>query len=145
MDKFDFAILEILQRDNLMPQRVIAEKVNLSPAAVQRRVAALIKSGVIERNIAVIDPRALGALVTVVVEVHLVSDQSAVVRSVKETFMAAPEVQQCYHVTGNGGLILIVLLPDLEAYGRLAERLFADNEVLERVKVGLNVCGTASA
>ena len=150
MDKFDLAILQILQQDNLTPQRLIAERVNLSPAAVQRRVAALMKSGVIERNIAVVDPRAVGALVTVVVEVHLVSDQSSVVRTVKDAFLAVPEIQQCYHVTGNGGLILIALLPDLEAYGRLAERLFADNAlvesyrslpVLERVKVGLAVSG----
>ncbi len=154
MDKFDRAILEILQRDNHTPQRVIAEQVNLSPAAVQRRVAALEAAGVIEQNIAVVDPKAVGARVTVLVEVHLINDQSAVVRAVKEQFRAVPEIQQCYHVTGNGGLILIILLPDFESYERLSTRLFADNElvasfrslpVLDRVKVGLRVCAAGGS
>ena len=38
LDSFDRAILRILQRDNRTPQRSIAEAVNLSTAAVQRRV-----------------------------------------------------------------------------------------------------------
>ena len=47
LDPFDLAILAILQRDNLRPQREVAEQVNLSPAAVQRRIRRLQDSGVI--------------------------------------------------------------------------------------------------
>ncbi|PYY68746.1 AsnC family transcriptional regulator, partial [Pseudomonas jessenii] len=36
LDKFDRAILELVQRDNTMALRLIAEQVNLSTAAVQR-------------------------------------------------------------------------------------------------------------
>jgi DNA-binding Lrp family transcriptional regulator len=38
LDRFDRAILDILRRDNRTPQRTIAERVNLSPAAVQGSV-----------------------------------------------------------------------------------------------------------
>lgn len=148
LDAFDQAILRILQTNSKTPQRVIAEQVSISPAAVQRRIAAMEASGVIRRHVAVVDPKALGKRVTVVVEVHLVSDQSSVIKPAKALFESTPEVQQCYHVTGNGGLILIMLVEDMEAYGRLATRLFSDNAyvatfrslpVLDRVKVGLTV------
>lgn len=148
LDAYDLAILRILQANNKTPQRTISEQVNISAAAVQRRIAEMEASGVIRQNVALVDPKALGKNVTVVVEVHLVSDQSAVIRPAKELFAKTPEVQQCYHVTGNGGLILIMLVEDMESYGKLAMRLFADNElvstfrslpVLDRVKTGLTV------
>lgn len=148
LDAFDRAILKILQHNNKTPQREIAEQVNLSTAAVQRRIVELEASGVIRQNVAVLDPKSMGKGVTVVVEVHLISDQSSVINPAKALFSSTPEVQQCYHVTGNGGLILILLVEDMEAYGTLAMRLFADNElvstfrslpVLERVKVGMGV------
>lgn len=148
LDAFDRAILKIVQQNNKTPQREIAERVNLSTAAVQRRLVELEASGVIRQNIAVLDPKPMGKGVTVVVEVHLISDQSSVITPAKALFARTAEIQQCYHVTGNGGLILILLVEDMEAYGRLAMKLFADNAlvstfrslpVLDRVKVGLGV------
>ena len=50
------AILALLQADNLMPQREIAERVHLSPAAVQRRIQRLRESGVIAANAAMQQP-----------------------------------------------------------------------------------------
>ena len=41
LDRFDIAILDILQTDNTTPQRVIAQAVNLSAPAVQRRIQRL--------------------------------------------------------------------------------------------------------
>lgn len=38
LDRFDLAILGILQKDNKTPQRSIAEKIGLSAPAVQRRI-----------------------------------------------------------------------------------------------------------
>lgn len=145
LDEFDRAILRVLQENNKTPQRAIAERVNLSAASVQRRVADMEASGVIQQNVALVDPRAVGQTITVIVEVHLRSDHSSVVAPAKALFRRTPEVQQCYYVTGNGGLILVLLVEDMEAYEQLARRLFADNDlvtsyrslvVLDRVKVG---------
>jgi Lrp/AsnC family transcriptional regulator, leucine-responsive regulatory protein len=148
LDEKDRAILRILQHDNKTPQRAIGEAVHLSAPAVQRRIARMEANGVIRKNIAVIDPAALGLGMTVVVEVHLINDRSSVVEEVKKTFRGAPEVQQCYFVSGNGGFVLIMLVPDMPSYEALARRLFADNELVhnyrtlvvrDAVKVALNV------
>ncbi len=71
LDRFDLAILDILQADNTTPQRAIAQAVNLSAPAVQRRIQRLKDSGVIRANVAVLDPVKVGKPLTIVLEVHL--------------------------------------------------------------------------
>ena len=148
LDRFDRAILRILQKDNRTPQRAIAAEVNLSPAAVQRRIAALEASGIIVANVAVLAPDALQAAITVVVEVHLQNDRSSIVEPTKALFRSTPEIQQCYYVTGSAGFILVMIIPDMTSYEAISRRLFADNPVVETfrtlvvldtVKAGLEI------
>lgn len=144
LDRKDRAILAILQRNSKMRQREIAEQVHLSAAAVQRRIAAMEASGVILRNVAIIDPAAVGVTITSIVEVHLVDEHARTVDTLKALFRATPEIQQCYYVTGWAGIVLIIVAPDMLRYAELARQLFAKNElvksyrsiiVLDRVKV----------
>ncbi len=128
LDRPDRAILRILQRDNKTPQRAIAEQVNLSAAAVQRRIAAMEAAGVIARNVAIIDPHAIAATITAIVEVQLVDEHAATVDAAKALFRETPEVQQCYYVTGGVSFVLVIVTLDMRTYEGLARRLFAENE-----------------
>ena len=144
LDRQDRAILRILQRDNRTPQRSIAEEVNLSTAAVQRRIAAMEASGVIARNVAVLDPDAVGATITAIVEVQLKDERAVTSDAAKALFRDAPEVQQCYYVTGGISFVLVIHTHDMRSYETLTRRLFGENELvqsfrtlvaLDRVKV----------
>ena len=148
LDRFDQAILRIVQQDNKTPQRSIAEAVNLSTAAVQRRIAAMEKAGIIRGNAAMIDPDALGMGITAIVEVHLFDERTHTVDRAKALFSAAPEVQQCYYVTGGTSFVLIILSPDMRSYEATTRRLFSQNEsvasfrsliALDRVKAGMGI------
>ncbi|WP_380872657.1 AsnC family transcriptional regulator [Sphingomonas sp. DBB INV C78] len=148
LDSFDRAILRIVQRDNKTPQRSIAEAVNLSTAAVQRRIAAMEKAGIILRNVAIVDPDAISLAITAIVEVHLVDERSATVDRAKALFRAAPEVQQCYYVTGGTSFVLVIHSPDMRSYEAVTRRLFAENEsvasfrsllALDRVKADMEM------
>ena len=148
LDDQDLDILKLLQKDATLPQRKIAEKVSLSAPAVQRRIAKLEEEGVIKNTVAVLDPSTVGYPITVIVNVTLITDRSETVAAAKKFFKDAPEVQQCYWVTGTVGFVLILLVPSMEGYDKHIARLFADNElvrsysttvVLDRVKVTLNV------
>ncbi|GAC87242.1 AsnC family transcriptional regulator [Gluconobacter thailandicus NBRC 3257] len=148
LDLFDRAILRIVQKDNKMPQRQIAEKVNLSAAAVQRRIAAMEKSGVIIRNSAMVDARSLQMGITSIVEVMLTDERLQTVDNAKALFRAAPEVQQCYYVTGGVSFMLVIVSQDITTYEETTRRLFAQNEAvasyrsliaLDRVKVGSDI------
>ncbi|MPT49368.1 MAG: Lrp/AsnC family transcriptional regulator [Sphingobium sp.] len=148
IDSFDRAILRLIQRDNKMPQRKIAEIVNLSAAAVQRRIAAMERAGIISRNVAIVEPDSLPLTITAIVEVHLCNEKARTVDPVKKLFRDTPEVQQCYYVTGGTSFILVIIAPDMRSYEALTRRLFAENDdvasyrtlmALDRVKTGCEV------
>ena len=147
LDRHDRAILRILQRDNKTPQRTIAEAVNLSAAAVQRRIAAMEAGGVILRNVAIVDPDAVSATITAIVEVHLKDERAATVDRAKALFRDVPEVQQCFYVTGGISFVLIVIAPDMRSYEGLTRRLFAENELVQsfRTLVALDRVKTDTA
>lgn len=134
IDKFDRAILRILQRDNKTPQRTIGEAVNLSAAAVQRRIAAMESDGIIERNVAIVDARAVAMTITAIVEVTLINERLPVVSSAKALFHAAPEVQQCYYVTGGISFVLVIVAPDMVEYEAITQRLFSQNDCVENFR-----------
>ncbi len=131
LDRYDRAILRIIQRDNKTPQRTIAEVVSLSAAAVQRRIAAMEQAEVIARNVAVVDPDAVSVTITAIVEVYLKDERAPTVDRTKALFCDTPEVQQCFYVTGGVSFVLIIVAPDMRTYEGLTRRLFAENELVE--------------
>jgi DNA-binding Lrp family transcriptional regulator len=148
LDAFDVAILGILQRDASTPQRVIGEAVNLSAAAVQRRIRRMERTGIIQATVAVIDPARVGHALTIFVEVELISETAEQIDAVKQEFAALPEVQQCYYVTGEADFVLVMVVPSMSAYEALTRHLFFGNNnvkrfrtfvAMDRVKVGLAV------
>lgn len=148
LDRFDLAILAILQKDNTTPQRQIGEAVNLSAPAVQRRIKRMEETGVIRANVALIDPVSVNQALTILVEVEVESEQIALLDAAKAAFTAAPEVQQCYYVTGDVDFMLVVIVPTMADYEAFTRRMFFGNANIKRfrtfvtmdpVKVGLSV------
>lgn len=148
LDQFDLRILDVLQRNNATPQREIGEAVNLSAPAVQRRIKRMEECGVISGNVAIADPDKVGRPITIIVEISVESEQIELLDAAKMSFTAAPEVQQCYYVTGDADFVLIVTVATMAEYEALTRRLFFANPnirrfrtlvAMDRVKVGLSV------
>lgn len=148
LDAFDLAILEILQKDSTVPQREIGEQINLSAPAVQRRIKRMEASGVIQANIAVVDPAAVALPITIIVEVQIADERYDLLNAIKRSFIEASEVQQCYQVTGEADFVLVVVVASMSDYQALSRRLFHDNPnvtkfkslvTMDRVKVGLSL------
>lgn len=126
--------MRIIQKDNYTPQKEIGEQIGLSAAAVQRRIKKMTDSGVISRNVAVIDREQIGKFVTLIVEVIMERDKLIDVEAAKETFRNAPEVQQCYYVTGNADFMLVILVPSMHDYELVTHRLFFNNPNIKNFK-----------
>ncbi|WP_159712857.1 Lrp/AsnC family transcriptional regulator [Geminicoccus flavidas] len=148
LDRFDRAILAILQEDNTTPQRRIGELVHLSTAAVQRRIRRLEQTGVIQANTAQLDPARLGRAITLIVEISVESERLDLLDATRARLAAAPEVQQCYYVTGASDFVLIVTVTTMAEYQALTRRLFfADGNVksfrthvvMDRIKTGTRI------
>jgi Lrp/AsnC family leucine-responsive transcriptional regulator len=148
LDQLDTAILACLQEDARTIAETIGSKVGLSAAAVQRRIKRLREAGVIEREVAVLSPQALGLSMTFVVMVEMERENLAVLDAFRRQVLADDCVQQCYYVTGNADFVLIVTCPDMAGFEAFTRRMFFENPnvrhfttsvAMDRVKVGLNL------
>lgn len=103
------------------------------------------KAGVIKANVAIVDPETVGSTITAIVEVKLKDERASTADQAKALFSGAPEVQQCYYVTGGVSFVLVIIAPTMPVYEALTRRLFAENDLvldfrsliaLDRVKTG---------
>lgn len=150
MDRIDEKILALFQGDTRRIAAEIGDKVGLSAAAVQRRLKRLRETGAIAKEIAVLDPATAGVPITCIVTLGLIPHAAPhqQIDRFKRDMQAAPEIQQCYHVTGTMDFVLVVTARSMEDYAAFARTWFESNAtvarydthvVLERVKVGLEV------
>ncbi|MFJ4374356.1 Lrp/AsnC family transcriptional regulator [Pseudomonas japonica] len=148
LDPFDLALLDAVQQDATTSQQELGERVNLSPAAVNRRLKKLNADGVIRRSVALVDPVALGYGLTVITEVEVENERLDLLDAMKRAFLACPQVQQCYYVAGECDFVLIMAVRNMEQYTELTRTLFFESNNVKRfktlvsmsnVKVGLNV------
>ena len=137
LDRFDLAILDILQADNTTPQRAIAQAVNLSAPAVQRRIQRLKDSGVIRANVAVLDPVKVGKPLTIVLEVHLDNERHDRTAPLRARIAAEDAVQQCYSVTGEADYLLVVNVASMADYEALTRRLFEGDDNIKRFRTSV--------
>lgn len=129
-DNTDRRILSILQEDSRITNVALADAVGLSPPACLKRVRQLRAQGVIEREVAILNPKVAGISITMLVEVEMERDRADLNQAFLKRIDASPEVTQCYQVTGEVDFILIVSVPDMEAFQAFAERvLYADTNM----------------
>jgi len=116
LDRIDRHILNLLQQDNRISNQELAERVGLSPPACLRRVRKLRNDGIIMADVSLVDPRVMGRYLNIIVEVEMSRDQSDVYDAFIKKMDLAAEVTQCYQVTGEVDFLLMVMVPDMEAY-----------------------------
>lgn len=148
LDTFDLKLLELVQENNQLPLRQLADRVNLSLPAVAKRLQRLRKSGVIASDRSVLSPELLGVNTTVIVNVSVENEAVAQLDEIRQRFLSCPQVQQCYYVTGDIDFILIMAVRDMKQYEQLTRELFFEGGnvqrfrtfvAMDRVKVSLDL------
>ena len=147
MDDIDHRILKLIQSNARLTADALGHEVGLSSPAVQKRLSKLRKSGVIEKEIAVLSPEKLGRELTIVVQVMLLQESRMHLDAFKKRMRTASEVQQCYYTAGEADFILIVVVSNIKEYEKFTEEYFFDESnvskfvssiVMDRVKVSLD-------
>jgi len=137
LDRIDRQLLALLQEDARRPLDSLAAAVSLSAPAVQRRVRRLRDTGVIDREVAVIDPAAVGYPMTFVVVVELERERADQIDAFRRRAVAEPQVQQCYYVTGEGDFVIIAVARDMDDFEALTRRLFFDDRNIRRFRTSV--------
>lgn len=125
LDRVDRRILNLLQQDNLLPAHVLAEQAAVSAPTALRRIRSLREAGVIERDVAMVNPLALGLGLMAFVEVSLLSQSDEQLKNFEQQVCAEAEVLQCYFVTGQYDYFLIVHVADMDAYYLFVRRVLS--------------------
>jgi DNA-binding Lrp family transcriptional regulator len=120
MDKFDWAILNELQRNGRLTNAELAQRVGLSAAPCWRRVRALEDSGVIKGYRAEIDRQKVGLDVFAFVRLDAERNRGDVTRQLEEAILKIPEVISCHYISGTGTFELQVVCRDLNAFSVFA-------------------------
>ncbi|MDM8356810.1 Lrp/AsnC family transcriptional regulator [Pandoraea communis] len=134
LDDLDLRILSELQADSSISNLELSRRVHASAPTCLRRVRALSDAGVIERQIAIIDPSKLGPTLTAVVEVSLDRQTAEDYDTFESYICAEPVVTQCYRVSPGPDFVVIAEVGDMAQYDELARRLFKSSANIRNVR-----------
>lgn len=127
MDNIDRKLLNLVQHDASRTNIQLAENVGLSPSSCLRRMQRLHKTGIIDRIVAILNPRKSGrdikAIITVNLKLHGEKHMQAFInRMTKEI-----AVTGVYAVTGETDVVLMLRLQDMGEFDELCQK-FAKEE-----------------
>jgi len=139
LDKIDRHILRVLQRDARISNQELADKVGLSPSPCLRRVRLLEKSGVLQKYVAIIDPKAVNLGLQAIVEVRLDRQTLATVESFEKEILKFPQVLECYLMAGDWDYVLRVVAQDLDDFREFCVNSLANIKGVGNVKSNISM------
>lgn len=116
LDLVDQKILHLLQEDGRITNSELAQRIGLTPTPTMERVRRLERDGYILGYRAVIDPKKIGRGQNVFIKVSLKEHRREMIEAFLSAIKKMPEVQACYHTTGESDYILKVAVRDVEDY-----------------------------
>ncbi len=131
MDSKDRRILELLQQNALYTAAELADAVGLTTTPCWRRIQKLEEQGYIKARVALLDRQKMNVGVTVFVSVRTAQHS----RDWMERFITAindtPEIVEAHRLSGDTDYLLRIVVPSIEEYDRLYQRLIRDLEFLD--------------
>lgn len=104
----DIRVLKLLQRTLDGTKQDIADAAGMSPSTLWRHINELEASGAIRKRVALLDPEIVGVPVCVFLSVNLVGHEAKIRKSFESFIQSAPEIMECFSVTGGFDYMLIV-------------------------------------
>jgi Lrp/AsnC family transcriptional regulator, leucine-responsive regulatory protein len=134
LDATDRRLLHLLQTDASISNQDLAAAAHTSPATALRRVRRLVDAGVIERQVALLNPDRVGHGLTALVEVTLDRQGAEHLDAFEQRIANDDEVQQLWRVSPGPDFVLVVHCADMPGYQALAQRLFTQDANVRNVK-----------
>lgn len=143
LDAIDLALLDQLQRDASLSNQALAARVHISPPTCLRRVKRLRETGLIEREIAVLNVDKLASVaghgLCALVEITLDRQDLDALEAFEKRVGADDAVQQCYRVSPGPDFCLVVHAMHMPDYLALAQRLFTADANVRNVKTFFSI------
>ena len=139
----DLRLLDALQQDVTRSQSELAEIAGMSRTSCWRRIRDFEESGLIQRQVALVDAHEAGFQIQVLLAVAMTEHTDENRHDFERHVALLPEVTECFSVSGERDYILHILVRDMDAYNAFlnaqilrhaAVRSASSTFVLRRVK-----------
>lgn len=131
LDNIDKAILDVLQTNAVASLQEIGERVHLSATPCWRRVQRLEREGYISKRVTLLDAAKLNVGVTVFVSVRTNQHNEKWANRFAMVVTAIPEIVEFYRMSGDVDYLLRVVVPDIQAYDNVYQRLIREVELTD--------------
>lgn len=148
LDIADKKLLNAVQQEARLTADQLSEICGLSPTAALKRFKKLRSDGVIQREVAVVAPKAVGLSVMVIALVSLERESKDVIDRFKKSIQSSPEIMQGYYITGDADFVLTITAKSMDEYEQFTRDFLYDQHrvknfktlvVLDAVKTGSTV------
>lgn len=143
LTRTDLRLLAELQKDVTRNQSELAEIVGMSRTSCWRRIRDFEESGLLERQVALLNPKKAGFSIEVLLLVAMTEHTDENREEFERHVSLLPEVMECFSVSGDRDYLLQVVARDMESYNEFlnaqilrhdAVRSASSTFVLRRVK-----------
>jgi Lrp/AsnC family leucine-responsive transcriptional regulator len=148
IDHTDKLLLALLQKNSLTSTEQLGAEVGLSATAAKRRVNKLRKTGVIAKDVSIVDPDSVGLEIFSLVFVNLERDRRDIVHNFKKAIEQNARIISGFYTTGEADFVLLVASKSLTDYESFTQDFFWENPniknfktmvVLDKVKFGFEL------
>jgi DNA-binding Lrp family transcriptional regulator len=130
LSRTDRKLLNELQRDATRNQSELAELVGMSRTSCWRRIRDFEDAGLIERQVALLNPKIAGFNIQVLLLVAMTEHTDENRQNFERHVSLLPEVTECFSVSGDRDYVLHVVVQDMDTYND-----FLNSEVLKHPAV----------
>jgi len=143
LDTTDLQLLRQLQKDTSLSNQALAELVHVSPPTCLRRVKRLKDTGLIEREMAVLNVNTLASVtghgLCAVTEITLDRQDQSALEAFEQKVASEEAVQQCYRVSPGPDFVLVMHARDMPDYLAVTQRLFTVDANVRNVKTFFSI------
>ena len=129
LDEVDRKILSLLQEDASLSLDQIADRVGASKTPVWNRIRKLREAGVIRRQVAILDPEALGLEACFFVLIRTSEHDKTWAARFLKALRERPEVIEAHRLAGDIDYILKVQVRNARAYDRFYQSLIGEVKI----------------
>ena len=133
LDKIDYKILSILQKDGRVTNQELARQVDLAPSSCLLRLRHLEENGCISGYHARINLHSLCRFVTCIANVSLKNHTHQEFLAFKAIMASIPEIVECHTVSGECDFILKIICRDMPAYLAINDKLISSQDYVASI------------
>ena len=126
LDKLDYKILNLLQEDNTIAIKDLAERIGLSFTPTYERVKSLKNNGIIKKYVAIVDREKVGYELVAYCNVTIKNKSVEILRDFEEKLNKCPEIVEVVSVSGVYDYMIKIVTKNIKEYNDFVEKTFTN-------------------